>query len=155
MSADPIRAALEAALAAMTPAISTAWENVGFTPVSGVPYQRVNLLRAQPDNREIGPVFVEQGFLQVTLCYPTANGPTAAEARALQLRRTFKRTSTFVVGGVTVIVHLTPQIVPAQIDGDRYALPVRIPFRACVLDIDLSGGILDFSDPADSGLIGH
>ena len=133
MTADPIRIALETALDAMSPPLVTAWENESFVPTAGVPFQRVNLLRAQPDDSEVGPLFVEQGYLQVTLCYPAGDNPSAAEARALAVRQAFRRGSSFIVGGVTVIITRTPQLVPPQIDADRYQLPVRIPFRASLL----------------------
>ncbi len=132
VSADPIRIALETALAAMSPALETAWENEDFVPTAGTPYQRVNLLRAQPDDSEIGPLFVEQGYLQVTLCYPAGAGPADVEARASLLRQAFRRGSSFAAGGLTVIITRTPQLVPPQLDGDRYQLPARIPFRASV-----------------------
>ncbi len=132
MSALAIRAALQVALAAITPSVAIAWENEPYKPVVGTPYQRVNLLFATPDNSEIGPNYVEHGFLQVTLAYPIDGGAQLAAGRADLLRSTFKRGFTFVYGGVTVLIEKTAQLWPAQIDGDRYSLPVRIPFRASV-----------------------
>lgn len=121
-----VRAALETALAAMSPALATAYENVAFTPTAGTPHQRVNLLAARPDNREISANFVEQGLFQVTLCYPSGTGPAAAAARAELLRAAFKRGNSFANGGVTVLSTDTPEIMPAYVDGDRYCVPVRV-----------------------------
>jgi hypothetical protein len=127
-----IRAALETALNAMSPALSTAWENAAFTPVNATPYQRVNLLLAEPDNTEISARYTEQGFMQVSLCYPIGAGPGDAAARALALRQTFPRGATLTSGGIAVVIARTPEIAPAQIDGDRYVVPVRIRFTAQV-----------------------
>lgn len=125
-----VRIALEAALAAMTPNLSTAWENVDFSPVNGTPYQRVFLLAAEPDNPEMGRLATERGFLQVSLCYPLGNGPADAMARAELIRTTFYRGASFTASGVTTVVEKTPEIGPAQIEPDRYVVPVRIRFYA-------------------------
>ena len=50
MSITAIRATLESALDGMTPALATAWENMPFTPITGIPYQRAYLMDADPDN---------------------------------------------------------------------------------------------------------
>ena len=128
MSITAIRATLESALDGMTPAIQTAWQNVPFTPVTGTPYQRATLLLAEPDNREFGASFQEQGFLQVDLCYPQSVGSNAVEARAELLRTTFKRGTT--IGSISI--DATPEIKPAYNDGDRYVLPVRIRFHTYI-----------------------
>lgn len=128
MSISAIRSTLESALDGMTPAIQTAWQNVPFTPVTGTPYQRATLLLAEPDNREFGASFQEQGFLQVDLCYPQSVGSNAVEARAELLRTTFKRGTT--IG--SLMITATPEIKPAYNDGDRYVLPVRIRFHTYI-----------------------
>ena len=128
MSISAIRATLESALDGMTPAIQTAWQNVPFTPVTGTPYQRATLLLAEPDNREFGASFQEQGFLQVDLCYPQSVGSNAVEARAELLRTTFKRGTT--IGSISI--DATPEIKPAYNDGDRYLVPVRIRFNTYI-----------------------
>lgn len=129
-SISAIRAALETALASMTPPLATAYENAAFTPVQATPYQRVNLLLAEPDNSEIGPHALERGIFQVTLCYPVGAGPAGAQGRAELLRTTFARATSFAASGIAVRITRTPEIAPAQIDGDRYELPVRIRFEA-------------------------
>ena len=129
MSITAIRATLESALDGMAPALQTAWQNVPFTPVTGTPYQRATLLLAEPDNREFGASFQEQGFLQVDLCYPQSVGSNAVEARAELLRTTFKRGTT--IGSISI--DATPEIKPAYNDGDRYVLPVRIRFHIYII----------------------
>lgn len=130
MSVVAIRAALEVALAAMSPALDTAWENVPYNPVIGTPYQRVFLLKAAPDNPEMGTFTRDQGFLQISLAYPLDTGPNAAEARAELIRDTFYRGATFTASGVSVTVLNTPEIAPAIIEPDRYVVPVRVRFFA-------------------------
>lgn len=130
MSLLSVRAALETALLAMTPAIASAPENSVYTPVVGTPYQRIFLLAADPLNIEIGRHTTERGFLQVSLAYPLNTGPAAATARAELIRDTFYRGRSFVSGGVTTIIEKTPEIAPAMIEADRYVIPVRIRFFA-------------------------
>ena len=128
-----VRAALETALAGMTPTLATAFENLAYVPVAGTPYQIVNLLCAQPGNLEIGSGFYEQGIFQVTLCYPKDAGPKAAQDRAELLRTTFVRAAAFVAGGVTTTITATPEVTPARIEDDRYCVPVKVRFQAHVI----------------------
>jgi len=132
MSAVLVRSALEVALAAMSPALATAYENAPFTPVSGTPYQRVNLLLAEPNNPEMGGLYTEQGYLQISLAYPLNAGPGAATARAELIRSTFPRGATFTSGGVKVHVTRTPEIAPGRIEEDRFVIPVKVRIHAHV-----------------------
>lgn len=130
MSALLVRQALEVALAAMSPALDTVYENTTFTPTNGTAYQRVTLLLNTPDNPEWGTFTTERGIMQVDLAYPLETGPSAAMTRAELIRATFKRRSAFTAGGLTVTVDGTPEIAPARTEEDRYVVPVRIPFFA-------------------------
>lgn len=131
MSIAKVRAALETRLGTLTPALSTAYENAAFTPVAGTPYQRVFLLPATPDNEVLGcDYYREIGIFQVSLYYPVNGGPGTAQARAQLLRTHFKRSTTMTSGGVTTTVSATPAIATAFVDGDRYVIPVSIPYRA-------------------------
>lgn len=130
MSAVLIRAALETALAAMSPSLGTAWENTPYTPVQGAPYQRVHLMLAEPDNPEIGRMTRDHGFLQVSLAYPLGAGPAAAATRAELIRDTFYRGRTFTASGLSVMIEKTPEIIPASTEPDRYVIIVRIRFFA-------------------------
>lgn len=128
MSAVKVRQGLEVALNAMSPALSTAWENSPFTPVAGTPYQRVTVLLAQPANPEIGDSYMEQGFMQVDLKYPLNAGPSAATARAELIRTTFYRGASFTASGVVTTIERTPEIMPGRVEEDRFVIPVRIRF---------------------------
>lgn len=131
MTAIAIRAALETALDAMSPALATAWENDAFTPpAADTPYQEVALLLAQPDNAETGRQYTQRGFLQVNLYYPLGAGTGDVTARAELLKTTFRKTLSFTASGVSVYIDRTPEIVPGRRDADRWMVPVRIYFSA-------------------------
>jgi len=130
---DKIRAALETHLSAMTPALSTAWENVAFTPVNGTPYQQVNLLVAQPDNRYMGcDRRIELGVFQVTLSYPIDKGASAAEDRANAIINHFKRSTKVSNGGQWVQVIRTPYKRVLGADGAFFKVVVSINWQADV-----------------------
>jgi hypothetical protein len=131
MSIVNIRAALETRLNAISPSIATAWESVPYTPVTGTPYQQVNLAVSDTQNPTLGDgMYRIIGFLQVLLCYPPGTGPKAASARAELIRNQFQRGLGLSSGGTDVLIDRTPTIAPAIIDGDRYRLPVTIYFSA-------------------------
>jgi hypothetical protein len=131
MSIVNIRAALETRLNAMTPALATAWEGVPYTPVTGTPYQQVNMLLSATENPTFGDAMYRvTGFLQVLLCYPPGTGPKAAATRAELVRDQFRRGLGLSSGGTDVLIDRTPTIAPAIIDGDRYRIPVTIYFSA-------------------------
>lgn len=135
MSTVNIRAALESALNAMSPAVSTAWENVPFTtPAQSVPYQLVHVLFAQPDNSVYGSEHQELGYMQVRLMYPLNAGTGAAMARAELIRDTFPRGASFSSGGITAIISRTAEIVPPTVEDGRYAVIVRVRFYANIYD---------------------
>lgn len=133
MSVGLIRKALEKRLSTVTPAMSTAFENISFTPVTGVPWQRINLLPNTPQDGQIGSgLYFERGIFQVMLCYPMGLGPSAAESRAQLVKDTFKRGTSMIEGGVTVIVMNAPSVAGAMIEGDSYCIPVSIRYQAQV-----------------------
>jgi hypothetical protein len=126
-----IRAALETALNGMSPSIATSFENAAFIlPIYPAPYQIVNILFARPDNREYGARHEELGYMQVKLMYRLQVGTADVAARAELLRSTFKRGNTFTSGGITVMVTETPSIGAGIVEGDRYAVAVKIPFHS-------------------------
>lgn len=131
MTIAKIRSALEKQLAAITPVMSISFENVAFTPVAGTPYQRSNLLPNTPNDAQIGGrVYMEVGIYQVTVCYPMGNGPAAAEARCQLVKDAFKRGTSLVEGGVTVIIMNAPSVSSAMIDGDRFCIPISMRYQS-------------------------
>lgn len=133
MSTVSIRAALESALNAMTPSLSTAFENAPFTPPAPTtPYQRAWVIFAEPDNMEQHASHMELGFMQVDLMYPENTGSGAAMARAELLRTTFKRGNTFSSGAVNVLITHTPEIARGEPEEGRYPIRVKIKFQSFI-----------------------
>ena len=132
MSLSKIRAALEVGLNGMTPAMPTAFENTKFTPPDkSVAYQMVTMLPASPENPAVGAQHRrEVGLMQVSLRYPFDAGTQPATWRAELIQARFRRGSTWVKDGVTVIVDLTPTIAPGRISEDRFVVDVSIPYYA-------------------------
>lgn len=113
---------------------ATASDNVSFAPpASSVPYQDVTVLFAPPENIEFGSNHREVGYMQVKLMYPLQAGTAAVSARAELLRTTFYRGASFTNGGVTVVIDQTPEVSPGSVEGDRYAIPVKVRFYANIL----------------------
>jgi hypothetical protein len=133
MSTVSIRAALEARLNGITPALATAFENAPFKPpAQTVPYQICHVLFARPDNAEIGRSHQELGYMQVRLMYPMNTGSSAAMTRAELIRTNFERASTVSSGGVTVNITETPEIETTGIEDNRYTVLVKIRFRSFI-----------------------
>lgn len=128
-----VRAALEIALNAMTPAIATAFENSAFTPPSSsTPYQKAFVLFADPDNSEFSQSHTEQGIFQITLQYPLQSGTKDAATRAELIRTTFARGASFTNGGIVTKIQRTPTIGQGSVDGDRWSVPVKCRFSAFI-----------------------
>lgn len=108
----------------------TAWENMDFVPITGVPYQACSLNFAAPDNPEYGASYFEQGFLQINVVYPLNAGAGAAATRAELIRSTFKRGNTYLNGGITTLITHTPQIMTGYPTATDFVIPVRVRFRA-------------------------
>lgn len=142
MSIVNVRAALETAALAISPALDTVMQSGVFVLASGSaaagaykpqadrPYQRLYLIPAAPDDREISSRFIERGAFQVSLFYPGFKGPGLAEARAELVRAAFYRGRTLTAGGLQTHITNVPEIGPGMEDGDRWMVPVSIRYRA-------------------------
>lgn len=132
MSELAIQSALEQHLDALGP-FATAWENTGFVPVDGVPFQRVNMLPVSPEDDVIGREMVKlRGLLQVTLCYPAGKGRGEVQARVDALRAHFAPPLTLTNGGIKVQVVDTARVSAGFADGGRWCVPVTIPWHSFV-----------------------
>lgn len=130
--APEVRVALETRLAAIASPLTTQWENKTYVPIGGTPYQQIALLLADPTNPEMGRLYQENGYLQITLRYPLGSGPQDAQTHAQALRDWFYRGLQVAANGLTVTINRTPTIGPAFVDGDRYCIPVKVRFFANV-----------------------
>lgn len=125
-----VRSALEARLNAIALPLDSQWENTNYVPVSGTPYQKIDLLLADPVNPEMGRLYQETGYMQVSLRFAINEGAGAASAKAQSIRDWFYRGLTLAANGLTVTINRTPIIRSAFIDGDRFVVPVKISFLA-------------------------
>lgn len=132
MSRRAVRAALETALESITPTMPTAWENSGYKPVVGTPYQTAEIIWSTPDDGELGgTTFMQAGYLQVILRYPPGQGSAAAITRTEALEDLFTKAATFTKDGIATTIERVARVLTAFTDkDDRYAVPVRIPFNA-------------------------
>lgn len=131
MSLPLIQAALEQRLATLTPAMATAYENATFTPVTGTPYQRINMLVNRPVDHAVTMDVTEQrGIFQVSLFYPQGTGRGAAQARAELIKALFKPPLTLTNGAVKVEINKTVHIGGGMPDGDRWMVPVSIYWQS-------------------------
>lgn len=136
MSIPTIRKALERAVAALTPALTTVWQGGAVNPrTDSGPIQEVAVLWAEPINDEYGGRARQEGVLQVTVSYPAKDGQGAAEARAQVIADAFPRNLPLVVGSLTVSVLRTPHIMSGFADAGRWKVPVRVAFT-CQIPAD-------------------
>lgn len=137
MSLLSIRQLFETAIKVIDPTFPTQWENTIYNPIDGTAYQKIDRLLGNPEtptfnNPGVQDFFREIGIYQVTLFYPLGSGPAAADTKAEAIRAAFGAGRTFTSGTVTVTVSNKPTVAPGRIDGNRWSIPVKIPFFANV-----------------------
>lgn len=131
MSHFVIQGAMEKRLAAMAPAIDTAWENVPFVPTDGVPYQRAFFIPNAPIDHGIAFDVKEwRGLFQVSLLYPLSSGRADAQQRAEQVCAHFAPLLTLTSSGMQVEVFESPAVAQGFIDENRWHVPVTVSWRA-------------------------
>jgi len=129
MSHNIISNVIETHLSTMTGSIGTAFENVKFSPVPGVPYQAIDLLFATPENPTFGDQFHRvRGIANIQLRYPINSGRADALAYGELIKARFFRGLTLSDSGINVIIESTPELAKAGSDGDRYLINIRIRF---------------------------
>lgn len=111
--------------------MATAYENATFTPVTGTPYQRINMLVNRPVDHAVTMDVTEQrGIFQVSLFYPRGTGRGATQARAELIKALFKPPLTLTNGAVKVEINKTVHIGGGMPDGDRWMVPVSIYWQS-------------------------
>jgi hypothetical protein len=134
MSVVKISAAFEKKLATIASNLATAYENVSYSPVEGIPYQRVRLLPAAPENPTLGDGYYrEVGFFEIILFYPINKGRGAAQLKAEAIKAHFARGLAMTESGLTVKVMRTPIVGSAVQDDKNYILPISINYFAEVI----------------------
>jgi hypothetical protein len=131
MTVSICKALLEARLKALG-TFPTALENVTFQPATGTPYQKAEHLIANPDGEAFGSAstYFQPGVFQVSLFYPLNTGDGAALARAEAIATHFKKGTTLTQGAVRVLINAVPKIASGRPDGDRWMIPVSIPWQS-------------------------
>lgn len=113
----------------------TAWENVAFATNNPLPFQKIILMPATPENPTMGDGFYrEVGMIQITLVWPGGLGTKAVTDRAGLIKSTFARGSTFEADGITVRVLRTPAILTGSVVDNSFLLPVRIQYQADIFN---------------------
>ena len=131
MTIATIRAALESRLNGISPAIATAWENADFTPTTGTPWQRVDLMVNDPVDYAVTSDVVERrGFLQVTLFYPRGVGTATVSARAEAVATRFAPVQTLTSGATNVEILSTATIHSGIVTEEWFAVPISVPWRS-------------------------
>ena len=131
MTIAAVRAALESRLYGISPAISTAWQNVAYEPTIGTPWQSVALLINDPVDYAVTSDVVEQrGILQVTLHYPAGVGTATALARANAVAARFAPVQTLTSGATNVEILSTAHIAAGFALDGWWVIPVSIPWRS-------------------------
>lgn len=125
MDQQLIRGAFQSRLATLGWHDATAWENRAFTPTSGVPYQRVNTLFAEPNSYGLAAGSMERGIFQITLAYPVNTGVAESAERVEEIRALFPKNQ--IVGGVAKVTR-TPEVTRLGADGDRDITVIRVRF---------------------------
>lgn len=124
MSQQDIRGALQAQLMTLGWEDQTAWEDRAFSPTTGVPYQVVNTLFAEPNSYGLGPGAMERGLFQVRLMYPVNSGVAVSGARAEEIQAAFPKNLHL---GAAKIMR-KPEITRLGPEADRDITIVRIRF---------------------------
>jgi len=130
-----ITKAFHARLDTVNPSLETAYESVSFTPIEGVPYQRVQLVPRTPENPTLGDTYYrEVGEFQIFLCYPSNKGTLDILERAELTRDAFKRGLTLVEAGTVITIMRTPSIGAPGITGTRLVVPIIVKYKVDVFD---------------------
>jgi uncharacterized protein DUF4128 len=130
-----IRALYEGRLAtwaaAHSPALSIAYQNKPFTPVTGTAYLKAILLPADTSSEDLaGTLRTYRGVFQVSVVAPINTGPGAAESIADELVALFVHNARLTATGFTV-QQITPATQAAALqDASSYIVPVSFEYRA-------------------------
>lgn len=133
MSFVDAKKAIEKKLNTLSGVIATAREGMAFNPTVGTAYQRINILKAAPEDMTQGRKMTRiSGIAQITLFYPApvATGTTLPDSMAESIKAHFKPVQTLTEGSTKVFITDSATIATGFADGDRWVVPVSIPFFA-------------------------
>jgi len=113
--------------------LSTAYDNVDFTPVNGTAWARVSNLPAQPEPASIGVDGDDShtGVFQISLMYPLNTGRSAILSKADAIATVFYPGASFTYSGQSVTVS-SCGITPARRVDNWFAVYVSVNWFARV-----------------------
>ena len=125
------RLAFEEAINAISPTIATAYENVSFTPSSGVAYQELYDIPASNDHLFTNSSeFEGLGIFQITLKYPSGKGTKDVSNRAELYVSSFPVGRKLTKNGDIITVLQTPKVNNLGVDGDRVIVAGSINYKS-------------------------
>ena len=132
MSIIAVETALEQRLQGMPNVPPIAWEDVSYTPKTGVAYLKVYHLHNTPRDKYLEGGSAELvGIFQVTVVHPAGKGNVAAKLLAERVAAVFDPVQELEAGNHTVSLTQTPAIAAGTPDeGGWYEVPISIPWRA-------------------------
>lgn len=133
MTQSNIRRALEIHLAAAPTDLPTVFQNAGFEPVQGQPYQECYVMPARGRiNGLRQKSALHLGIFQVNLCYPAGSGTGDVDARADMLIEHFRPADTVLDFGGTKVRFRGFGTKAAPIPGrpGLYVVPVSFTYES-------------------------
>lgn len=126
-----IRAALETQLANVASVPEIAYENVQYSPTTGVSYIEPMYLPVsrRPAVRGLNPQQRYDGVLSVNCYAPEGKGPSAAETIAENVMDAFEATTKLTHNGVTVYIDYA-EVQRGLLDSPWFLVPVNIGWYA-------------------------
>lgn len=119
MSIVEAKTAIRNRLASITPKYPTAFEGTSFDPPTGM-YQRLQFIISHPSDPTLGKYFFRENIeVQIFVIDNLDNGTDSVDTRAEFLRDNFDKGLTLSSGSIRMHILRTPQIVSAQVVGDR------------------------------------
>jgi hypothetical protein len=122
-----IRSALESHLSTVASVPQIAYENVKFTPTTGVSYIEVMYLPTsrRPSVRGLNPQQRYDGVFSINCYAPEGNGPADAETIAENVMNSFEATTKITTDTITVYIDYA-EVQRGLVDSPWYLVPVNI-----------------------------
>ncbi|MGJ5032355.1 phage tail terminator-like protein [Bradyrhizobium sp. HKCCYLS2038] len=131
-----ITEALFTRLAALSPAIPTAYPNVSFPAPPAVDrpdtYLQASILRAPTQSVGIAAWDEHAGILQIDVVYKPQDGELKPLQIADSVAAWFARGTRMTNGSIQIDVYEPPQIASMMADGDRFRIPVSVRYRSFI-----------------------
>ena len=128
-----IESAISVKLASTPDLPDIAWPNAKFTPITGTPYLRFNILFSEPAQNTLGETGrnMLRGFAQIDCVFPALGGTQDSRATVGLIADAFKRGTDLVYNGQTVTI---TGVYPSgrTIESDWMTTPITINFFSIV-----------------------